>query len=72
MRGVTGVAGVIVEVDGFLIVADGGFIPLGFGNRDDAVEISLVIDRSDGVGDDARCAPFSADAFTSLIFAYLC
>lgn len=47
---------VIDEVDGLRMVAvdDGGLMPDGFGNRDDAVEISLLIDFSDGVGDGAR------------------
>lgn len=46
----------IDEVDGFLMVAvdDGGLIPVGFGKRDDAVDTSLFIDFSDGVGDGAR------------------
>lgn len=51
---------VIDEVDGFLMVAvdDGGRMPVGFGNRDDAFDTSLLIDFSDGVGDDARSATF--------------
>lgn len=53
-------ADVIDEVDGFLMVAvdDGGRMPDGFGNRDDAFDTSLLIDFSDGDGDDARSAVF--------------
>lgn len=49
---------VIDEVDGFRMVAvdDGGLMPDGFGNRDDAVDTALLIDVSDGVGDGARSA----------------
>lgn len=62
-----GVAGTaFVEVDGFFIVADGARIPLGFGKRDDADEISLRTDFSDGVGDGARAV--SDGGFDSLIF----
>lgn len=63
----------IDEVDGFLMIAidDGGFMPVGLGNRDDAVEISLVIDFSDGTGDGGRCASsHAASAFISLIFIF--
>lgn len=69
MRGVvgTGAAAAVFEVAGFFMVADGCLRPLGFGKRDDAVEISLRVERSDGVGDGARCAPFSFDVFTWLI-----
>lgn len=63
---------VVDEVDGFRMVADnddGGRMPVGFGNLDDAVEISLLIDFSDGAGDGALCAPSEADSgFVSLIF----
>lgn len=54
--GVVGVADVIDEVDGFRMVAveDGGRMPVGLGNRDDAVDMSLLIDFSDGAGDGAR------------------
>lgn len=70
MRGVVGTgAGEFDEVDGFLMVADGGLMPLAFGIRDDAVDASLRVDRSDGVGDGARFAPFSPLAFAWLIFA---
>lgn len=54
MRVVTGVAGAaLTEVDGFLMIAVGGLMPVGFGKRDDAVDTLLVIDLSDGVGDGA-------------------
>lgn len=70
MRGVAGDgADDSTEVDGFLMVADGGLIPLAFGIRDDAVDTSLRIDRSDGVGDGARFASFSLPVFTWLILA---
>lgn len=39
-----------------LIVACGGLMPVGLGNLDDAVDTSLFIDRSDGVGDAARAS----------------
>lgn len=71
MRVVTGVAGAaLTEVDGFLMIAVGGLMPVGFGKRDDAVDTLLVIDLSDGVGDGALWAPPSDDAsgFVSLIF----
>lgn len=74
IRVVVGVVDVDVvdEVDDFRMVADnddGGRMPVGFGNLDDAVEISLLIDLSDGAGDGALCAPSEADsAFVSLIF----
>lgn len=58
------------EVDGFLMVAmvDGGRMPVGFGKRDDAVDTSLLIDFSDGLGDGARWAPSLAKSgFVSLI-----
>lgn len=44
------------EVDGFRMVAvdDGGRMPDGLGKRDDAVDMSLLIDFSDGAGDGAR------------------
>lgn len=68
----------IDEVDGFLIIADGGFMPVGFGNRDDAVDTSLLIDFSDGVGDGARSAfskPWTpsicGSEFVSLIFSFI-
>lgn len=73
MRGVVGTgSAAAAAVAGFLMVADGNLRPLGFGNRDDAVEISLRVESSDGVGDGARCAPFSFEAFTWLIFAVYC
>lgn len=62
------------EVVGFLMVAvdDGGLMPVGFGKRDDAVDISLFNDISDGVGDEARCSPSgNASEFVSLIFLSL-
>lgn len=47
---------VIDEVDGFRMAAvdDGGRMPVGLGSRDDAVDMSLLIDFSDGAGDGAR------------------
>lgn len=73
IRVVTGVDVVelIDEVDGFRIVAvdDGGFMPVGFGKRDEAVDTSLFIDFSDGAGDGALCTPSdAASVFVSLIF----
>lgn len=56
------------EVDGFVMVADGARRPDGFGKRDDAVDISLFTDCSDGVGDGARCCGTSDNPFDSLIF----
>lgn len=51
------------------MVADGARRPDGFGKRDDAVDISLFTDFSDGVGDGARCCGTSPDdPFVSLIF----
>lgn len=68
-----GVAGAAFdEVDGFWTVADGGRMPVGFGKRDDAVDIpdiSLLTDFSDGAGDGARGGCASVDAFDSLIFS---
>lgn len=66
------VGDVVDEVDGFRIVAidDGGRMPVGLGKRDDAVDISLLIDFSDGAGDGARSAAPSDDdgsGFGSLI-----
>lgn len=66
---------VVDEVDGFLIVAneDGGRMPVGLGSRDDAVDISLLIDRSDGVGDGARSPPsddVDGFGFVSLILMF--
>lgn len=61
----------IDEVDGFRMEAidDGGFMPVGFGKRDDAVDTSLLIDFSEGAGDGGRCDPSGiASAFVSLIF----
>lgn len=51
------------------IVADGGLMPVGFGNLDEAVETSLFIERSDGVGDDAR-ASVALGAIDSLILCF--
>lgn len=65
--GVNGTAN--AEVDGFVMVADGARRPDGFGKRDDAVDISLFTDFSDGVGDGARGCGTSDDPFDSLIFA---
>lgn len=70
---------VIDEVDGLQTVAveDGGRMPVGLGKRDDAVDtvdMSLLIDFSDGAGDGARrsaaAAPSDVDdgsGFVSLI-----
>lgn len=52
------------------MVADGGRMPVGLGNLDEAVETSLFIDRSDGVGDGAR-ASAAPDVVDSLIFSSL-
>lgn len=70
IRVVTGVAGVeLTEVDGFLMTAVGGLMPVGFGKRDDAVDALLVIDLSDGVGDGALAAASGdGSGFVSLIF----
>lgn len=51
------------------IVADGGRMPVGFGNLDDVVEASLLIDRSDGVGDGARASD-APGVVNSLIFLH--
>lgn len=58
---------VVGEVVGFLIVADGCRRPVGFGKRDDAVDTSLLIDISDGVGDVARggCCSCSCEVTAS-------
>lgn len=64
--GGAGVADDVEEAPVF-IVAEGGLIPVGFGNRDDAVETSLFIDRSDGVGDGARASAASVAGVNSLI-----
>lgn len=74
--GVAGAAAddeVVDEIDGFLMLAidDGGRMPVGLGRRDDAVDISLLIDFSDGAGDGARSAPSDGggSGFVSLIFS---
>lgn len=69
------VVDVIDEVDGFLMVAieDGCRMPVGLGKRDDAVDISLLIDFSDGAGDGARSPPSDDDdgfGFVSLILMF--
>lgn len=73
---VAGVGDVIDEVDGLRTVAvdEGGRMPVGLGKRDDAVDMSLLIDFSDGAGDGARrsaaAAPSDVDdgsGFVSLI-----
>lgn len=71
IRVVVGVAGaaddvdVIDEVDGFRMVEDGGRMPVGFGKRDDAADMSLLMDFSDGAGDGARCSTAAAAAAAS-------
>lgn len=58
--GVAGAAAAAAALDDaeapLLIVACGGLMPVGLGNLDDAVDTSLFIDRSDGVGDAARAS----------------
>lgn len=44
-------------------------MPVGFGNLDDAVDTSLFIERSDGVGDGAR-ASGAPDVLDSLIVCH--
>lgn len=55
-----------------VIVAVGGLMPVGLGSLDDAVEISLFIDRSDGVGDGARAsgAPDGVESLIVLFFFF--
>lgn len=66
IRVVVGVGDVIDEVDGLRTVAvaveDGGRMPVGLGKRDDAVDMSLLIDFSDGAGDGARRSVAAAAA----------
>lgn len=50
------------------MTADGGRMPVGFGNRDDAVDTSLFIDRSEGVGDGARAADASGVVNSLIVF----